>query len=213
MKALLLLFTLPLAALESPLSLSDFQGNFLSVTNRFNGSVDFIHLKKLDRGGGLVWENSRNPLGVDLRASAVSVDPAGNLVIAALRGSGPKALLSVLRYRMDGQLDWERDYDDGQRNVPTAAAIDREGNIYLGGNVLRGGRSIAKLWKLDPFGTVRWSREYGDVGNNYASQLQLDIRGSILLGVEVYYSQTAVSGQYTLVSVEYDPEGHQVSVR
>lgn len=213
MTLLFLALALPLAALESPLSLSDFQGNFLSVTNRFNGSVDFIHIKKLDRGGGLLWENSRNPLGTDLRAAAVSVDPGGNLVIAGLRGSGPQALLSVLRYRAEGQLDWERDYDDRQRNVPTALAVDREGNIYVGGNVLRGGRSIAKLWKLDPFGTVRWSREYGDVGNNYASQLQLDIRGSVLLGVEVYLSQTAVSGQYTLVSVEYDPDGRQVAVR
>ncbi|MBI5244962.1 MAG: hypothetical protein HY922_14945 [Elusimicrobia bacterium] len=210
---LLLLCCRPLAAGDNQFSVTDSQSNFYSVTNRFNGVNDFVHVRKLNPNGSLLWENYRSPIGSDLRASAVAADIFGNLVIAAVRGRGKDAVMSVIRYRADGMLDWETDFNDNNTNLPTALALDRDGNAYVGGNSLRQGRSLARIWKYDNFGTVRWNREYGDFGNNYVCQLQLDIRGEVILGVETHQSVSAASGQYTLVTVVYDQGGALVSAR
>jgi len=209
---LLICLCRPLAAGDNQFSVTEFQGNFYSVINRFSGSNDFIHVRKLGPNGEMLWEDYRAPIGVDLRASAVATDSSGNLIIAGVRGRGKGALMSVLRYRPDGQLDWERDFDDNSTNLPTTAAADREGNVYVGGNVLRAGRSVARVWQYDPAGTVRWNREYGDFGNNYVCQLQVDIRGDVIVGIESYQSSGA-AGQYLLVTAVYDQGGVLVSTR
>jgi len=206
-------FPAPLAAGDNQFGLTDGRGGFYSISNRFNGANDMIQVKRLSPNGGVLWEDYRNPPGVDLRAAAVASDPSGNVLIAAVRGTGNACILTLFRYRPDGTLDQEVSFDDGARNLPSAVAADRDGSIYVGGTVLRSGRSRARLWRYDAGFGLLWNQEYGDYGNSYLIQLQTGVRNEAIVGVEVHQPNSDSSGQYARVSVTYEVNGSRSSVQ
>ncbi len=209
---------LALLAAQSPaqdtqLSATDPTGNFFSVLNLFTGSHEYIQIRKLDSSGGNLWAQIRDP-GVDQRAAAIATDPAGGVTVASIMKDKGLRVMVLFHYTADGQYDWERVFSDTVDNIPCATVTDRDGNYYIGGNARKGSRTVARLWKYDPRGGMLWLREYDNIsGNTYARQLQVDLAGNASLGVESVQSQTATSGQYTLVTATYDPDGRQVSVR
>ncbi|MFA6030242.1 MAG: hypothetical protein WC969_10335 [Elusimicrobiota bacterium] len=209
----LLLAAGPLWAGETPFTVTDAQGGFYSVSNRSDGLDVYMHVKRLDATGALLWEDWRRSVGSDLQAATVAADPSGHLLITSLRGRGGSRVMNLIRYRLDGSVDWETDFTDGGRNVPTALAADRDGNIYVGGRVLRDGRSIARIWKYDRFGTLRWNREYADASNSALTQLQVDIHGNLIAGVEVYSGSAAAIVPSMRVALVYDSGGSRVSIQ
>ena len=209
---------LALLAAQSPaqdtqLSATDPTGNFFSVLNLFTGSHEYIQIRKLDSSGGNLWAQIRDP-GVDQRAAAIATDPAGGVTVASIMKDKGLRVMVLFHYTADGQYDWERVFSDAVDNIPSTTATDRDGNYYIGGSARKGSRTVARLWKCDPQGGMFWMREYDNLsGNTYSRQLQVDLSGNASLGVESVQTQTATSGQYTLVTVTYDPNGNQVSVR
>jgi hypothetical protein len=210
---LLALLTAPLRAQDPQLSATDQAGNFFSVLNLFSGSHGYIQVRKLDSGGGTVWTQLRDP-GVDQRAAAIAADPAGGVMVASVLKENGRRVMVLFHYTADGQYDWERDFGDTVENTPNTAVADRDGYYYVAGSAREGARTIARLWKCDPQGVQIWMREYDNLsGNTYSRQLNVDLSGDASLGVESVQSQSATSGQYSLVTVTYDTNGNQVSVR
>ncbi|MCX5794140.1 MAG: hypothetical protein NTY77_01420 [Elusimicrobia bacterium] len=211
---LLALLTAPLPAQDSQLSASDQNGNFYSVLNLFTGSHEYINIRKMNPGGGNLWNQVRDP-GVDQRAAAIVSDPAGGIMVASVMRDRGLRVMVLFHYTADGQYDWgERAFIDNADNTPSTAVVDRDGNYYVAGNSRKGARTVARLWKYDSRGGLSWWREYDNNFNNtYAKQLQVDLSGNAYLGLESVQSQTAYSGQYNLLTVTYDPNGNQVSVR
>jgi hypothetical protein len=204
----------PLAAGDNQFSVADFQGGFYSVTNRYNGANDYVHVKRLTPEGYLAWQNYRNPVGMDLRASAIAVDPAaGGLYVAAVRGRGERSMMTLLRFSQDGSLEWERDFNEYSRNIPSVAMADRDGNLFIGGRVKRDNRSIARVWKADRWGAFQWYRDYEEYGNTFVTQVQVGARGEAIVGVEVMMSDNMGGGQYVMRTVIYDSNGGRVSVQ
>ena len=84
----------------------------------------------------------------------------------------------------------------------------------MGGSARKGARTVSRLWKYDPQGNLLWMREYDNMsGNTYTRQLQVDLTGNASVGIESVQSQTANSGQYSLVTVTYDQDGYRASIR
>jgi hypothetical protein len=210
---LLSLLAAPLRAQDTQLSATDQAGNFFSVLNLFTGNHEYIQVRKLDAGGGTVWTQLRDP-GVDQRAAAIATDPSGGVMVASVMKDNARRVMVLFHYTADGQYDWERVFNDAVENIPDTAATDREGNYFVAGSARQGARTIARLWKCDPQGVQIWMREYDNQsGNTYARQLNVDLSGGASLGVESVQNQSATSGQFTLVTITYDPNGNQVLVR
>jgi len=210
----LLLVYWPLAAQPEPqLNSADSAGNFYSAMNFFNGTFEYIQVRKISSNGSLLWtQNSR--FTANQRAGAVAIDPSGGIAVAAVRRDDDRRVLVLLHYTSQGLCDWERSYNDSADNIPTAAISDQTGNIYVAGNTTRGGNKVARLWKYDALGSFAWMREYDNgSGNTYARQLQIDTASNAVLSVESFQSQTATSGQYALRLLVFDKDGYQVSVQ
>ncbi|MDD5628309.1 MAG: hypothetical protein PHU21_04545 [Elusimicrobia bacterium] len=214
---LLTLLAAPLPAGESQLSASDQNGNFYSVLNLFTGDHEYINIRKLNPGGGNLWTQLRDP-GVDQRAAAIVADSAGGVMVASVMRDRGRHVMVLFHYTADGQYDWgDRvflDNDANNDNNPTTAVTDRDGNYYVAGNCRKGARTVARLWRYDSRGNLVWWREYDNNFNNtYARGLQVDLSGNAYLSVESVQSQTSYSGQYNLLTVTFDTNGNQVSVR
>jgi hypothetical protein len=210
---LLALLAAPLPAQDPQLSSTDQAGNFYSVLNLFTGTHEYVQIRKLDPGGGNLWTQVRDP-GVDQRAAAMVTDPEGGVMVASVMKDKNRRVMVIFHYTANGQYDWQRVFSDNLDDAPNAAAADREGNYFVAGSARKGSRTVARLWKYDPNGGLAWMREYDNMsGNTYTRQLQVDLTGNASVGIESVQSQTATSGQYSLVTVTYDRNGNQVSVR
>lgn len=203
----------PAAAQDAQLSVTDQAGNFYTVLNLFTGTHEYINIRKLNSNGGNLWTQVRDP-GVDQRAAAIVADPAGGVMVASTMRDRGRHVMVVFHYTAEGQYDWERLFIDEVDNNPTTAVTDRNGNYYVAGNCRKGARTVARLWKYDSRGNLFWWREYDNNFNNtYARALQVDLSGNAYISVESVQSQTAYSGQYNMLTVTYDTNGSQVSVR
>ena len=203
----------PLPAQDSQLSATDQAGNFYSVLNLFTGTHEYIQIRKLDSSGGNLWTQVRDP-GADQRAAAMVTDSEGGIMVASVMKERNQRVMVIFHYTVSGQYDWQRVFNDNIDDIPNAAAADREGNYFVAGSARKGARTVARLWKYDPNGGLAWMREYDNMsGNTYTRQLQVDLTGNASVGIESVQSQTATSGQYSLVTVTYDRNGNQVSLR
>lgn len=203
----------PAAAQSAQLNAVTANGDFCSVMNLYSGRNEYLQISKVSSGGGVLWRQVRDNM-VDERAAALATDQPGGVMVAAVQKINGRRTMILFHYTTDGQYDWQRVYSDTVENVPTTAIVDRDGNFYVGGNALKGSRFVARLWKYEPNGNPVWMREYDNgSGNTYARQLNIDVSNNAILGIESFQSQTATSGQYTLVTATYDPYGSLVSVR
>jgi len=203
----------PAGAQDAQLSAMDTAGNLFSVMTLYTGANNYVQVRKISPTGGILWSQSRNSF-VEERAGAAATDQPGGILVAAVQRINHLRTLVLFHYTAGGQYDWERVYSDMIENVPTTAAVDRDGNYLVAGNGLKGTRYVARLWKYGPNGNPLWMREYDNgVGNTYARQLQLDVTNNASLGIESFQSQTATSGQYSLLTATYDPYGNLVSLR
>jgi len=204
---------LPAAAQDTQLTALDRGGDLYTVMNLFTGANEYVQVRKASSGGMILWTQSRNSF-VEERAAATAVDPTGGIMVAAIQRLQGRRTMILFHYTTDGQYDWQQTYNDNMEDVPTVAAVDRDGNFYVGGNALKGNRYVARLWKYSPQGGFIWVREYDNgAGNTYAQQLQTDMTGNAVVGISSFQSQSATSGQYSLVTVTYDGYGNQVSIR
>ncbi len=137
--------------------------------------------------------------GEYLDAYAVTLDKAGDIIVAGSRGawdSSTRYDLLALKYSPSGELLWSRSYDyDHNYDYGYAAAADDAGNIYLGGSAQNNSGSAAYIAKLSPAGAklaeLLLSGDGGAWGHEIVD-LVYDSTNSVLYAAGNFYN--AVTG-------------------
>ena len=175
----------------------DAGGNLYTVSNYWGGAVaggagggSMFVLRKYLPTMATAWTKFfAGRQYEDLQAYAVTVDRAGNMIVAGTRGSWESATrndLMAVKYNSAGQLLWSRNYDfDLNYDYGYGVTTDDAGNIYLGGSVQTqaGGAGYAYVLKTNAGGVqLTTAALYGDGSSwgNEISDLVYDSTNSFL---------------------------------
>jgi hypothetical protein len=152
---------------------------------------DFYTVKYRGSDGTVLWDKRYNA-GVTDRATALAVDPEGNVAITGLTGNGSDSDFYTAKYRAaDGLLLWERRYSgplDGY-DVPRALAVDRHGNVIVTGSYWNGTNPVASIVKYAASnGVLLWERGWPE---GWGAAVAVDNGDNILVAGSSY------AGRYT----------------
>ena len=147
--------------------------------------------------------------GVD-KASAMAVDPAGNVYVTGYTGSDRatnRENFVTIKYNKYGSQIWAEIYDGpGNKNDRAIdLAVDRMGNVYVTGysHVIKAGFVFATI-KYDRYGNQVWVERHNFSGQNPSSEdvptaLSLDPQGNVY--VTGYCDSTWKSTDY--ITIKY----------
>jgi hypothetical protein len=93
--------------------------------------------KYAGRDGTVMWEQ-RHPLSTVLKMVAVTLDPQGNVVIAATLGNSYPSYSDFYTAKYDGadgSLIWDRIYNGpgGRDDMPVGIVVDQSGDVFVSG--------------------------------------------------------------------------------
>jgi hypothetical protein len=177
------------------------------------------------------------------QASALAVDPWGNVVVAGafwleadfsgleLSARFGSQALFVAKYSPSGEIIWARQIDGSDLQALSAIAIDPEGNIFLAGYFSRilevdtfrlsaCGQTDLFLLKLDERGRCLWATHDGLTGDTRAMCLALNAAGEPVVG-GYFNDTTLIAGErYSADTFDrdvfvalYDADGRAVWAR
>jgi hypothetical protein len=147
---------------------------------------------KYSAAGELLWSRQLgSSVGYDERASGVSVDAEGNVIVAGHSFGGLEgdnrgsADAFVAKLSADGELRWLRQHGATGHDAAEAVSADGEGNVYVSGQmggVLPGGPSVVLpgnpyVAKYSPAGELLWEIELEDASAGSASRITTDGEG------------------------------------
>ena len=144
----------------------DSAGNaYLAVTSEDGSSHYDILTLKYDTNGNIQWVRRYAGRGQDDYATALGIDPTGNVVVAGYSDDGTQHYnIITLKYDTSGNTKWVSRY--GSRNggdaIPSALALDTAGNVYLTGRASfnLGAGFDALTLKYDTNGGLAWVERY-----------------------------------------------------
>ncbi|HEY0552539.1 MAG TPA: PQQ-binding-like beta-propeller repeat protein [Verrucomicrobiae bacterium] len=125
-------------------------GKIYVLANRFTTNWSTV-VFKLDSDATLLWEKRHEG-----SAYVLAVDSMRNVFIAG--GIDPEGGLRdtlLVKYRGDGEKQWERQFDDPEPPISAAAdvAVDSAGNVFVAGFKFT-------ISKFDPEGSLLWQKGY-----------------------------------------------------
>ena len=177
------------------------------TTNASGASSDFATIRYYPNGD-VAWVRTYNGPGNDMDdAFAIAVDDSNNVyVVGQSWGVGTWTDYAIIKYKPNGDTDWERKYDGPGNNNdrPYAVAIDGSGNVYVTGFSEGSGTNYdCTTIKYYPNGDTVWVRRYnGPVSyNDYGSAIAVD--GSRNVYVTGYGSVSEVA--LDCVTIKYVP--------
>jgi RHS repeat-associated protein len=177
-----------------------------SILNPFQYPGSALTMKLSPSDGSVLWASSwtvpSSATGgitsyLITSASAVTVDPSGDLIIAGTwewynidTGLWIPYLL-LIKYDANGNYLWNmgwagETYPGGSRSVVT----DAQGNIYVAGGVTwlscvnytcTPSKSDAMVLKFDSGGALQWEKSWGGTGFNGATSAAIDPTGHLLV--------------------------------
>jgi hypothetical protein len=119
-----------------------------------------LWIGRLDDSGEQVWEQSLAGAGETRRGRAVAALPGGDLAVAGdATSGGPRRVLAV-RLRSDGEVVWERGFDDHDEVARDLAATP-DGLVLAGSATPPGAdRTQASVRRIGGDGSERWLRTF-----------------------------------------------------
>lgn len=151
---------------------------------------------KYSAAGELLWSRQLgSSVGYDEKASGVSADAEGNVIVAGHSFGGLEgdnrgsADAFVAKLSADGELRWLRQRGATGYDAAEAASTDGEGNVYVSGHVggvLPRGPSVVLpgnpyVAKYSPAGELLWELELEDAAAGSASRVTTDGEGRIFI--------------------------------
>lgn len=162
-----------------------------------------VFLVKLDPRGQALWAVSAGGSSYD-RAHGLSLDPAGNVLIAgSFRGTATFGDTTVTgrddqeiftaSYAPDGQLQWVRTAGGAGQDEAQCVQTDGNGNVYVSGEIwsaatfgdttiTSAGYRDAFLVKYDNDGAFQWAQRFGGEYYETGNGLAVAPDGRIYLG-------------------------------
>ena len=175
---------------------------------------------KYDAKGILKWGRTcGGKPGLAATARAVTVDPAGGIVVAGSEQVGGfNHDWAVRKFDDFGNTVWSWTLGGAGGGWDEAGAVApyREGGVLVAGRIQKGGPGTPYSWlvaRLSPSGDVKWTRSgvaaYGDDSRAFAATIDGCGR-AVVAGGSISFSQTG-AGQRAILYSEYGPEGDLIS--
>jgi uncharacterized delta-60 repeat protein len=141
-------------------------------------------------------------------ASALFLDPAGNVYVTGSSGASNDYDYITIKYDNSGTENWIARYDSpGDDGRPVALAVDGSGNVCVTG--YSGSRYYSQYvtLKYDAAGIEQWAARYGGNSYNSANSLALDNQGNVYVtGMTDYYCDEGCwGGDFT--TIKYSTAG------
>lgn len=162
------------------------KGEYLYVTghalmnNLFQSGTSLeIITTKYDKTGAVIWTSRYNNDNYPDSATAIAVDPAGNIFVTGVKHNGTNYDCITLKYNSSGALQWAQTYDNGGDDVSRSIVLDnneRNSNIYICGWSYSSNDKDYITIKYNSSGVQQWASRY-DYGRNsidHAYDLALD---------------------------------------
>jgi hypothetical protein len=162
-----------------------------------NGKDADAWVVKLSPAGELLWSRQLgSSVGYDEKASGVSADADGNVIIAghsfgALEGGNRgSADAFVAKLSANGDLLWIRQHGATGHDAAEAVSADGSGNVYVSGQVggvLPGGPSVVLpgnpyVAKYSPAGDLLWELQLADASKGSAVRVSTNGAGAFIAG-------------------------------
>lgn len=198
---------------EAAASVVDTAGNVIVAGYQFQGSGtdDAYYVTKFKAdGSGPLWSKSYNHGSGQDRATAVTVDSAGNVVVVGKVWNGVNYDIHTIKYMADdGAVGWSHTYNGsaGGNDIATSVAVDAADNVYVGGYSANASGNDDFLILKYPAGgsTTPQKIVYNDpVYNSHDRINALAIRGNVLAATG--YSSKGGS-DFDILTLKYDLTG------
>ncbi len=169
---------------------------------------------KYDRNGNEVWVARYTGPGIYDSASAIAVDPSGNVYVTGVSGIWTSGVdYATVKYDRDGNEVWVERYngpgntDDGAQ----ALAVDPSGNVYVtgGSEGIGTGYDYATV-KYDRDGNEVWVERYSGPEDldDEASAIAVDPQGNVYVSGDSYRLGTS----WDYATIKYDRNGNEAWV-
>lgn len=157
-----------------------------SLEGRRDGRDVDVFVTKHSAAGALLWSRQLgSEVGYDERASGVSADAEGNVIVVGRSFGGLEgdncgsADAFVAKLAADGEQLWLRQHGATGYDAAEAVSADGEGNVYVSGQmggVLPGGPSVVLpghpyVAKYSPAGELLWELQLKDASAGSASRI------------------------------------------
>jgi hypothetical protein len=148
---------------------------------------------KYSNSGVLQWVRTHGS-ALDAEGTSIAVDLAGNIYVTGLRTSSiGNTSYSTLKYNTLGDLQWGREFNTFDQDIPNQILVDTSGNCIVSGNTA--------IIKYNRFGDLNWIDS--STFNNYLQSI-LDTRGNLYISRTTFI--TKVSNYFT--TIKYGVNGN-----
>lgn len=191
--------------------------------SRASSDADVWVAKYRAATGDLLWARQLGSLpGYDERATGVSADGAGNVLVAghsfgALAGENAgSADAFVAKLSADGELLWVQQHGGSEHDAAEAVATDGAGNVLVAGQLggsLVGGPGLVLpgnpfVAKYSPDGELLWEQELTEGAHGSGTSVTSDTAGNVVLAG---FTAAALAGPnrglYDTFVAQLSPEG------
>ncbi len=133
------------------------------TSSRAHGERD-AWIVALDANGRTEWDRIIANPGTDV-ISSIALLPSGDFAVAGHTQTPGQATFDfwVLKLRHDGEVDWRRQFHNGEFFAATSVAAGTDGSIFVAGlsEPIEGASSRAVLMHLSEEGNPVWRRDIG----------------------------------------------------
>ncbi|MHA1423092.1 MAG: hypothetical protein ACTSSD_13460, partial [Candidatus Thorarchaeota archaeon] len=177
-------------------------------------------LQKWDYECNLLWSRDWNDTSRGASGYDIDVSADGSIFVTGVawqHGSDLNSQL-LMKWNSNGDLLWNRTYDDEHKGKGKIVAVSSDGNIYTLGertwfDAKENVRYTPVLVKWDSIGNVLWSKNCSSSGFDFASGLTIASDGTIYCTTWEAILGFSPSGNVGFNLTEYaDPEHYGVTI-
>lgn len=161
---------------------------------------------KYNSSGVLQWQKIVGPYtNLPVSANSIDFDSSGNIyALGTVTVSPGYYAFYLLKIDTNGNLIWQKQYDDGNNNQGFSIKLDSSNNIYMLGYRGTYGSSVYKtiLIKCDSSGSILWQKSLQSGYTDTPKTVKIDSTGY------VYVAGTTNNGSiHTVFLAKYDNSG------
>lgn len=165
----------------------DASGNVFVTGRSSNGNDDDFVTLKYDASGAQQFLQIYNSGNGDDRATAITFDNAGNIIVTGRNDNGNNDDFRTIKYSAAGVLQWSKAYNApaNQNDRALAVTVDASDNVYVTGQTDVDNTTVTNYdfgtVKYNSAGTQQWARITGSPFNQYdiPSAIVTDAAGNV----------------------------------